>query len=266
MAAIRWTYEKATELALELGNKADAERWKNALKEWPYFAIDDREGLMLAPGHPYAESHRHFSHLLAFHPLGLIDYSKGDNHKTIVDNTIGNLVDKGPDWWTGYSYSWLGNLQARAFDGEAAAQTLRVFSENFCLPNSFHVNGEQHNRGYSKMKYRPFTLEGNFAFASAIQEMLIQSHTGIVQIFPAIPASWDTLSFDKLRAEGAFIISAKKENGAITIIEITAEKGGLLKFKNPFGTSNFKIDTEFKMENGTIIIDTTPNQKIVIQP
>ena len=116
------------------------------------------------------------------------------------------------------------------------------------------------------MKYRPFTLEGNFAFASAIQEMLIQSHTGIVHIFPAIPASWDTLSFDKLRAEGAFIISAKKENGAITIIEITTEKGGLLKFKNPFGTSNFKIDTEFKMENGTIIIDTKPNQKIVIQP
>ena len=266
LAAIRWTYEKAEELALELGNKEDAERWKSALEEWPYFTIDDKEGLMLAPGHPYAGSHRHFSHLLAFHPLGLIDYSKGDDHKAIVDNTIKNLVDKGPDWWTGYSYSWLGNLQARAFDGEAAAKTLRIFSENCCLPKSFHVNGEQHTRGYSNMKYRPFTVEGNFAFASAIQEMLIQSHTGIVHVFPAVPSSWDTLSFDKLRAQGAFLVSAKKENGAVTAIEITAEKGGLLKLKNPFGSSEFKVDADFEMQDDTIIIDTRPDQKIVIQP
>lgn len=265
LAAIRWTYEKAQELALVLGNKEEAQRWENALKEWPYFAIDENEGLMLAPGHPYAVSHRHFSHLLSFYPLGLIDYAKGDEHKTIIDNTIKNLLSKGSGWWTGYSFSWLGNLQARAFDGEAAAKTLRIFSENFCLPNSFHVNGEQHNKGLSNFKYRPFTLEGNFAFASAIQEMLIQSHSGTVHVFPAIPEAWKNVSFDKLRAEGAFLLSAKKENGAISSINVYAEKGGLLKLKNPFGSSNLKIDAEFKVENGIITIETEPNQQIVIK-
>ena len=88
-------------------------------------------------------------------------------------------LDKvGPDGWCGYSYSWLGNLKARAFDGEGAAQALKTFATCFCLPNSFHANGDQTKPGKSKFTYRPFTLEGNFAFAAGIQEMLLQSHTG----------------------------------------------------------------------------------------
>ena len=59
----------------------------------------------------------------------------------------------------------------------------------FCLPNSFHANGDQTKSGKSKMTYRPFTLEGNFAFAAGIQEMLLQSHAGVVRVFPAVPAS-----------------------------------------------------------------------------
>lgn len=265
LAAIRWTYEKAAELALELGKDGEAEKWTDLLKEWPDFVVDETEGLMFAKGHPYAESHRHFSHLMAFHPFGLIDYAKGEDHKKIIDNTISHLINKGTDWWTGYSFSWLGNLQARAFDGEGAAKTLRVFSDNFCLPNSFHVNGEQHNKGYSKFKYRPFTLEGNFAFAAAIQEMLIQSHTGIVQIFPAIPESWKTLKFDKLRAEGAFLITAKKEEGLVEYVKIYAEKGGLLKLKNPFKEKPFTCNSEYKLEEGVLIIKTEVKQEIVLK-
>jgi len=264
LAAIRWTYEKASELATELGNKEEAERWNNLLKEWPNFVVDKTEGLMVAPEHPYKESHRHFSHLMAFHPYGLIDYAKGEDHKIIIDNTINHLISKGSDYWTGYSYSWLGNLQARTFDGEGAAETLRVFAENFCLPNSFHVNGEQHNKGYSKYKYRPFTLEGNFAFASGIQEMLMKSNSGIIHVFPAIPKSWSALIFSTLRAEGAFLVSAKKENGKTTNVYIIAEKGGVLKLKNPFNISKIKINSEYTIKDGIIIINTTIGQEINI--
>ena len=262
LAAIRWTFEKAAELALELNKKTAADKWNKILNEWPLYEIDEEEGLMFAKGEPYAESHRHFSHLMAFHPYGLIDYSNGKEDQKVIDNTINNLLNHGSDWWTGYSFSWLGNLQARKFDGEGAAKSLKIFSENFCLPNSFHVNGEQHNRGYSKFKYRPFTLEGNFAFASAIQEMLIQSHTGIVRLFPAIPNSWKTLSFKKLRAEGAFVISAGKENGLVTNVQIHAEKGGVLKLKNPFGDQPFKCDAAYHLKEGVLIMSTTSGQDI----
>ena len=185
--------------------------------------------------------------------------------KTIVDNTINHLTETGSDYFTGYSFSWLANLQARAFDGEAAANTLRVFAENFCLPNSFHVNGEQHNKGYSKFKYRPFTLEGNFAFASAVQEMLIQSHTGIIQLFPAIPNDWKDVSFETLRTEGAFLVSAQKENGKVSQVHIVSEKGGNLRLKNSFGNSKITVDADYNLKNNIINISTTPNQKINIQ-
>ena len=261
LALIRWTYEKAAELATELGLPDEAKNWNQILSEWPELAVDSNSGFLFAPGFPFNESHRHFSHLMAFHPLGMVDVSNGEKDRQIIQHTLKNLVKTTPDYWCGYSYSWLGNLYARALDGEKAAETLRIFSENFCLPNSFHVNGEQHNKGYSKMKYRPFTLEGNFAFASGIQEMLLQSHTGVVNIFPAIPASWTNAKFEKLRAQGAFLISAEKKDGKVTNVGLFSEKGGKLRLENPFGSSGFKSDIKFQKEGNILIFNLKPNSK-----
>lgn len=252
LALIRWTFEKAAELAKVLNLEDEAKKWSRILDEWGDFSIDKNNGFNFAPGFPYHESHRHFSHLMAFHPLGLIDWSQGEESQEIINNTLSALEKYGSDWWTGYSFSWQGNLYARAFKGEKAADALRTFAECFCLPNSFHVNGDQSGMGKSKFTYRPFTLEGNFAFASGVQEMLLQSHAGVVRIFPAIPKSWENVSFNQLRAEGAFLISAEKQDGQVTNVKIYSEKGGTLKLVNPFvekevkigGTDNFKINAD----------------------
>ena len=216
LGLVRWTFEKASELAGELGRTTEADHWKSILSQWPSFDIDPESGFTYVRGKPYNESHRHFSHLIAFHPLGLVDMSKGEEDQQIIRSTISTLDRVGPDWWCGYSYSWLGNLKARAFDGKGAAEALKTFATDFCLKNSFHVNGDQSGTGKSKFTYRPFTLEGNFAFAAGIQEMLIQSHTGVIRIFPAIPEEWKDARFTTLRTEGAFLVSAKMENGEIT--------------------------------------------------
>lgn len=225
LSLIRFTFEKAAELASELGMTNDAEKWEAILNEWPQMSYDET-GLRFAPSEAYTSSHRHFSHLMAWHPLGLIDMANGKQDQEIIANTLETLDKYGPDWWTGYSYSWLGNLYARAFDGENAARALRDFATSFCLPNSFHVNGDQSKSGKSKFLYRPFTLEGNFAFASGIQEMLIQSHSGVVRLFPAIPNDWKKVSFKKLRTEGGFIISSSYIDGMAEIIEIEATVDG----------------------------------------
>src|SRR5512141_200585 len=114
--------------------------------------------------------------------------------------------------WNGYSYTWKACLDARAKNGEAAAKALQIFARAFCSVNSFHVNGDQTKSGYSSRNYRPFTLEGNFGAAAALQEMLLQSYAGFIEVFPAIPAAWKDVSFTTLRAEGAFLVSAKKIN------------------------------------------------------
>jgi len=263
LALIRWTFEKAGELAAELSLNNDAQKWNKILLEWPRFTTDDKTGFMFAPGISYNESHRHFSHLMAFHPLGLVDYSQGDSSIQIIDNTLSRLEEIGPDWWCGYSYSWLGNLYARAMKGEKAAEALKTFATCFCLPNSFHVNGDQSRSGKSKFTYRPFTLEGNFAFASALQEMLIQSHTGLVRIFPAIPETWGEVSFDKLRTEGAFLVSAVKTGGKLKSVIITSEKGGRIKLLDSF-SGPVKTDCHFEKEGAVMIFNLNPGQSINI--
>jgi alpha-L-fucosidase 2 len=198
---------------------------------------------------------------MAFHPMGLIDYSQGDSSRILIDNTLKRLKEIGPDWWCGYSYSWLGNLYAKAMKGEEAAEALRTFATCFCLPNSFHVNGDQSKSGKSKFTYRPFTLEGNFAFASGLQEMLIQSHTGVVRLFPAIPETWQNVSFNKMRTEGAFLVTARQMQGELKSVVISSEKGGRIKLFNSF-SGPVKCDYTYKTEGDLLIFDLKPGQTI----
>ena len=265
LALIRWTFKTAADMATELGRSDEAKRWRVLLDDWPDFATDKESGLIFAPGVPYRESHRHFSHLMAFHPLGLIDMSNGERDRRLIRSTLATLDKVGPDAWCGYSYAWLGNLKARAYDGEGAAAALRTFATCFCLPNSFHANGDQSNSGKSKFTYRPFTLEGNFAFAAGVQEMLIQSHSGMVRIFPAIPAGWPDVAFSSLRTEGAFLVSARRTQGQVMDVRIVSEKGGLLRLANPFETV-FTIDGKWDKASRLIIeIPTKPGQTIIME-
>lgn len=266
LALIRWTYKHAAELASELELEEEAEQWNSKLKEWPEYAVNET-GLMFSPNLSYNESHRHFSHAMAIHPLGLIDVSHGAGDRKIIDRTIANLEALGSSQWVGYSFSWLGNLKARAFDGEGAAKALKDFASSFVLPNSFHVNGDQSGTGKSNFTYRPFTLEGNFAFAAGLQEMLIQSHTGTVKIFPAIPETWKDVSFKTLRTEGAFLISAKMKGGTVIEVDIVSEKGGQLRLKNPFHGHNIHVTgtEKYQFDKNNIIIETTPGTTLSLR-
>ncbi len=233
LGLVRFAYAKAAELARELGREEEAMRWDSLESQWGDYAVDEN-GLMFAATKPYDESHRHFSHQMAFHPLGLLDVSQSDSIRNLLETTVNTLERVGPSLWTGYSYSWMGGLCARLKDGDRAARYLRDFAQCFCLKNSFHVNGDQSRSGKSDLTYRPFTLEGNMAFAASLQEMLLQSHSGVVEIFPAVPTAWKDVSFHTLRAEGAFLISARMQQGQVVNVEITSITGGLLRLRNPF--------------------------------
>lgn len=259
LGLIRFVYTAAVELASELGLQDEALRWKTILEEWADVNLDEQGALTFAEGFPYNESHRHFSNIMAFHPLGLIDWSNGKRDREIITATIKKLDEYGPDWWCGYSYSWFGNVKARAMDGEGAAATLRIFAEHFCLRNTFHANGDQTKQGYSKFTYRPFTLEGNMAFASGIHEMLMQSHTGTIRLFPAIPASWKNVSFENLRAVGAFLVSAKMKDGKVSQIIVESEKGGMLRLAKP-------AEGHYRETGGNILNETDGIWMVEMKP
>jgi alpha-L-fucosidase 2 len=228
----------------------------------PGFDINET-GLTVAPGQNLDESHRHFSPYMAIHPLGLLNV-EDEKEKDIINKSLRWIEKKGTRNWCGYSFSWMGCIYARAQEGDSAASMLKKFATNFCSINSFHLNGDQKGGQYSSFTYRPFTLEGNFAFAQGIHEMLLQSHKGFIEVFPALPANWKDVSFKTLRTEGAFLVSAKKENAVITEVKIKSEAGRLLKIKLPFKTWIVTgVDrSKVIVDNGIAEIKTVKGQAI----
>lgn len=239
LALMRFAFGAAAEMAKDLGREKEVHRWMKDLSQLPNFAIDST-GLRIAPREARNVSHRHHSNLMAIFPLGLLN-PEHPVDKAIIDSSLRWLQHTGTRAWCGYSFSWAASLYARAKDGDNAEKMLQIFASNFCSPNSFHLNGDQKGGQYSAFTYRPFTLEGNFAFAQGVQEMLLQSYSGIIDVFPAVPAQWSNISFNNLRAEGAFLVSAQEKNGAVVSIKITATQGGVAKVRLPFKHLTFAL-------------------------
>ncbi len=234
LSLMKSLFAAATEVAAAAGKPDESGHWREIGSQLPPFDLDSLGALTFAHGVPYNESHRHFSHAMAIHPLGIIDVANGTADSLIVEATLNALVDNGPDYWTGYSYAWLGNMMARAAKGNEAAKALRTFADCFCSTNTFHLNGDQTASGKSRFTYRPFTLEGNFAFAAGILEMLLQSHTGIINVFPALPDDWTDASFHQLRAQGGVLVNARLQNSQLTQLQLMSSTDTTVTVKSPY--------------------------------
>lgn len=268
LALMKFTFKAAAELATELGLKNEAAHWNKVLSEFGDYALTANNEMKFAPSMAYNQSHRHFSNMLAIHPLGLIKWEDGPKAQSIIKNSIHMLDSIGPAYWCGYSYAWLANMKARAKDGDGAANDLSIFAKAFCSVNSFHLNGDQTKSGYSKFTYRPFTLEGNFAFAAGLQEMLLQSYAGFIEVMPAVPAAWRDISFNDLRTEGAFLVSAKKIAGEVAEVKIVSEKGGNTKLKLPFTKWNVAHNKDFKItdtHDGFVTLASKPGAILLLR-
>ena len=267
LSLMKFNFGAAKELATELGLNNEAAHWDSILHQFSDFSLSENHELKFAPSLSYGVSHRHFSHLMAIHPLGLIKWENGEKEREIIKNTISLLDSIGPDYWCGYSYAWESNIKARAKDGEGAAKALQIFANAFCSTNGFHLNGDQTKSGLSKFQYRPFTLEGNFAFAAGLQEMLLQSHAGYIDVMPAVPASWKNISFKQLRAEGAFLIDASKKEGKIATIKIKSEKGGTTSIKLPASQITKKMVGKITILNekeGMLTLRFEPGAELIL--
>jgi alpha-L-fucosidase 2 len=264
LALIHYLYKKYFEVLYKATGKNSREVFLDG-QLFPDFDVNET-GLTIAPGQDLDESHRHHAHLMAIYPLGLLS-TDDEKQKEIIDRSLNWLEKKGTRQWTGYSFSWAACIYARAKKGDSAVSMLQKFASNFCSVNSFHLNGDQKDGQYSDLKYRPFTLEGNFAFAQGVHELLLQSFNGYIEVFPAIPQSWKDVSFNTLLAQGAFLISAKKENGVIKSLKITAEKGGDLKLKLPFKTwvSKGIGRTLIHVENNIATVKLNKGQTIIFE-
>ncbi len=107
-------------------------------------------------------------------------------------------------------------------------------------------------------------LENCPVFANTLNEMVMQSFEGIINLFPCWDKELD-VSFKTLRADGAFLVSSEMKGGKITFTEISSEIGGELCVKNPYKKAVISHNGKrSESEDDFIKISTAPGDTVRI--
>jgi alpha-L-fucosidase 2 len=92
-------------------------------------------------------------------------------------------------------------------------------------PRAQHVLVAAANTRRGRDRHFQF-LEGPSALVCILNEMMLQSHGGIIRVFPSVPKRIKDCSFSSLRAEGAFLVSARRRDGRTERVEVRSLTGG----------------------------------------
>jgi len=216
----------------------DAPRWREVLRTLAPRPADET-GLWVHREQPYDMSHRHHSHLMGIHPLETLIANEQPEAVELVRRTFarfGAWRVHGMGGWSGWSYPWAAQIVARVGQGRLAREFLRQYFRTIG-PNSFHLNGEPDvvdANQWSNSDEMPMTLEAGFGFAAAVAEMLLQSWGGKIRVFTGVPETWGEVYFERLRAEGAFLVSARRARGRTQWVHVASLAGEPLRLVNPF--------------------------------
>lgn len=185
--------------------------WREVLHSLTPFP-EDATGLLIGRDFPLVESHRHYSHLLAIYPLHLLAPDDSERRE-LIEKSLQNWIGR-PQRLTGYSYSGAASIQAVLGKGDEALANLNTLLQRAIKPNTFYTEGDNFP-----------VIETPFSAVASLQEMLMQSWGGVIRVFPAVPASWPDVAFSTLRTEGAFLVSAVRQQGETAWVKVESLAG-----------------------------------------
>jgi hypothetical protein len=145
-----------------------------------------------------------------------------------------------------FKFTGASSLWAALGDGNEALKWLNRSIQYVKKGPTFTPNGFYSENGWP-------TFESPVSACRAALDMYIQSWGNKIRIFPAIPDIWKEACFYNLRAEGGFLISAKRTGGKTSFISITSEAGEpcVLKtdLENPVASNNKNLKINKLSEN-----------------
>ncbi len=265
LALLRWALSTLIAAHERLGlDDPAAPRWRETLARLAPLPVDDRTGFMIGAGVPLAKSHRHFSHLLAFYPLHLYD-PEHPAHRPLLERSLDHWIGlKGAH--QGYSLTGAAAMSAWLGRADDAASWLDRFLERYVKPNTMYLEAGP-------------VIETPLSAAASVHELLLQSWCmepfGVrLRVFPTVPSAWADVVIRDLRAEGAFLVSARRRGGVTRWIRVHSLAGAPCRIRTGWtgpvearGPRSFAV-TRATDEHGRpiTVVDLRAGERVLLFP
>lgn len=259
LALIRWGCQTLIESAELLG--VDEElipRWRDVLARLTPYPVDDN-GFMIGADTPYAQSHRHYSHLLMVYPLYLVNWDQPESRDLITRSVVRWHALTGAH--RGYSYTGAASLYAMTGDGDTAIGYLRKFFDTTtrypCQANTHYTEAGP-------------VIETPLSASQSLHDMFCQSWGGVIRVFPAVPSDWADVTLHDFRTQGAFLVSAVRKAGRTRFIRIRSLAGEPLKLRHGLtGALTVLLDDgsparTHALADGTLAIDLPKGREVLV--
>jgi hypothetical protein len=236
---MRWSFQTLLDIDRQFGiNDPLAHKWQHIVDNLVEFQLDEN-GLRIGKNIPFDKPHRHYSHLLPFYPLAILNPENPDE-KQLIRTTVDHWLDVTIDSdikieampVTGYTATGAASIYARLGDADKAYEYLNYFIQHKNVsPTTMYSEGHDYP-----------VIESPLSYATSVHDMLLQSWDGKIRLFPATPEHWKDIAFYHLRTEGAFLVSAKKIRGETEFIQIENLKGKQLIIRSDIAAPNIYVN------------------------
>lgn len=173
------------------------------------------DGALMEWSQPFAEaepSHRHLSHLWGMMPGRRISLRATPKEAEAVRKSLAKRVKAGHHLM-GWSIGHRACLDARLGDAEAALSACDAAPQYLC------------GNLFTSAVGKPQVADMN-GVPAALNEMLLRSYAGSVDVLPALPERFRAEGAFRLLADGGFLVEAEWKGGRVTALTLTSRLGG----------------------------------------
>ncbi len=210
LALLRWSCGALLDAATRLRiDDPLIPQWRQILAELVDYP-QDQTGYMIGAGMPLSSSHRHYSHLLMIYPLYLVNREQ-NGATSLIERSLKHWRSM-PEELRGYSSTGASSISSALGKGDDALAYLKELLDDYVRPNSFYKESGP-------------VIETPLSGAQSIHDMLLQSWGGTIRPFPAMPVGWAESVFADLSAEGAFLVSARRQAGRTAWVRVESRAG-----------------------------------------